>query len=228
LGLQAAFVTNNATRTVDQYVEKFSGFGAQVAGELVFTSAKATAEHLAAEHPDGGSVFILGERGLVEALAERGFAHRESDVQAVVVGLDRAISYEKLTTATLLIRAGAAFIGTNPDVTLPSPAGLAPGAGALIAALEASTGQQAEIIGKPKAALLEAALAHLGLEASQALMVGDRLETDIAAGQAAGCATALVLSGASSRTQAEAWSPPIEYIANDLSELLDLLKKENK
>ncbi|MQC26703.1 MAG: HAD-IIA family hydrolase [Chloroflexi bacterium] len=223
MGLRLAFVTNNATKSVAQYVEMFAQFGATVQPNQIFTSANATAAHLAKRFPGGGNVFIVGENGLLEALAEQGFETGTDDCLAVVVGLDRAISYEKLTEASLLIRGGAAFIGTNPDVTLPSPKGLAPGAGAIIAALEAASGHRAEIIGKPETALLEAALESLELRAEEALMVGDRLETDIAAGQKAGCATALVLSGASTRAQAERWEPQPVFVVEDLTALLGKL-----
>ena len=159
----------------------------------------------------------------MSALQSEGFAHGEQDAVAVVVGLDRAISYEKLTRATLLLRSGLPLIGTNPDRTLPSPEGLAPGAGAILAALEAAADVEATIIGKPQASLLEAALEALGMAPEQALMVGDRVETDIAAGQAAGCPTALVLSGATSKEGAAAWQPQPDYIAEDLEELLGQL-----
>lgn len=226
MGLKAAFVTNNATRTVEQYVEKFGAFGAEVEAEQIFTSARATAAHLAKQHPNGGRVFIVGERGLVEALRERGFEQGEKDPLAVVVGLDRAVSYEKLTRATLLIRNGVPLIGTNPDATLPSPVGLAPGAGALIAALETASGAKAQIIGKPEPTLLEAAMSSLGVGPDETLMVGDRLETDIAAGRWAGCRTALVLTGASTQEQAEAWVPRPDYVVGDLNELLAELAKQ--
>jgi len=225
LGLQLAFVTNNATRTVEQYLEKFRGFGAEPRPEQIFTTAKATARHLAARYPDGGAVYIIGERGLQEALAELHFHHAESECLAVVAGLDRAFDYEKLQRASLLIHAGAELIGTNPDRTLPSPEGQVPGAGAILAALEAASGAKATIIGKPERALLDAAMEQLGVQASESLMVGDRIETDIAAGQKAGCPTALVLSGVTNRQAAEAWRPTPDYIEEDLAALLEELDR---
>ncbi|MCW5877117.1 MAG: HAD-IIA family hydrolase [Anaerolineales bacterium] len=222
-GLDYAFVTNNATRTVEQYQEKFRGFSAEVPAERIHTSSRVTAKVLSKRYPDGGKVFIIGERGLQEALAERGFEQAEEDCLAVVVGLDRELTYAKLRTAALLIQGGAAFVGTNPDKSLPSPAGEVPGAGSILAALQAATGAEPAVIGKPQPALLQAALEQLGVQAEHALMVGDRAETDILAGQNAGCRTALVLSGITSRAEAEAWQPPPDYIAADLTSLLDLL-----
>lgn len=223
MGLQVAFVTNNATRTVDQYLEKFRSFGAEPRPEQIFTSAKATARHLASRYPQGGSVFIIGEHGLQAALEEAGFHHSETDCLAVVAGLDTELDYDKLRRATLLIRAGVKLIGTNPDRTLPTPEGLVPGAGSIIAALEAASDAKATIIGKPESALLEAAIEHLGIKPAVALMVGDRIETDIAAGQKAGCPTALVLSGVTSRGAARAWRPAPDYIEEDLAALLERL-----
>jgi len=222
-GLQMAFVTNNATRTVEQYLEKFRGFGVEVAAEQVHTSAKVTAKVLAEKYPEGGSVYVIGERGLLDALQEQGFQIGDKDCVAVVAGLDRQLTYEKLERATHLIRGGAAFIGTNPDRTLPSPQGEVPGAGSILAALEAATDVRATVIGKPETALLDSALQQLNLKASQALMVGDRVETDVAAGQKAGCFTALLLSGVTSETAARAWRPAPDYIENDLETLIEKL-----
>jgi 4-nitrophenyl phosphatase len=223
MGMQVAFVTNNATRTAEQYLSKFENFGVEVKVEQIYSSALASAEYLSKVHPGGGMVFVVGERGLQKALEERGFQHGEEDCLAVVVGLDREINYEKLTRATLLVNSGVRLIGTNPDKTLPTPEGMAPGAGSIIAAIESASGKSAKIIGKPEATLLEAAIAKLEFAASEVLMVGDRLETDIAAGQNAGCATALVLSGASSLDQAKLWKPAPDYIEADLNSLMDVL-----
>lgn len=223
MGMQIAFVTNNATRTAEQYLVKFEGFGVDVQAEQIYTSALASAEYLSQMRPEGGNVFIVGEKGLQMALEERGFRHSEEDCLAVVVGLDREINYKKLTRATLLVRSGVRLIGTNPDMTLPTPDGLAPGAGSIIAAIESASGESAKIIGKPQATLLNSAIDMLGLSANEVLMVGDRLETDIAAGQNAGSATALVLSGTSSQTQADSWKPAPDYVKADLTSLVDAL-----
>ena len=223
MGLQLAYVTNNATRTISHYLTKFKSFGVAVEQEQIYTSAIAAAEQLSEKHPKGGNVYIIGEEGLELALREKGFLIGERDCLAVVVGLDREINYAKLRQASLLVRNGVPFIGTNPDRSLPTPEGLVPGAGALIAAIESASGQRAQIIGKPETALLDTALSRMGLAPHEALMVGDRLETDIAAGQRAGCATALVLSGASSLSEAQAWEPAPDYIETNLSSLLEKL-----
>ena len=224
IGLQYTFATNNATRHIDEYLEKISGFGIPVKSEQIFTSAKATAEYLKEIHPEGGIVFVVGEKGLKRTLEEYGFSLGDKDVIAVVAGLDTEINYSKLSQATMLIRNGAPFIGTNPDLTYPIPEGLAPGAGAIIASIEASTGVKAEIIGKPRPVMFQQAMSFLGTTPDETLVVGDRLETDIAGGQAAGCRCAVVLTGVSTQEMAEAWKPDPDIICESLTKLVELIK----
>lgn len=219
-GLKAAFVTNNATLTVEQYLEKFKKFGAQVQPEQIQTSANSAAHYLHMQYPQGGNVYVIGEVGLRTAVQEHGFTIAESDCVAVVVGLDRELTYEKLRTATLLLAQGAVFIGTNPDRTLPSPAGPVPGAGSILAALQAASGVQPTVIGKPGTAGFLAAMDALGVTPQETMMIGDRVDTDIAGAQAAGCRTGLVLSGITSEAEARAWQPAPDFIAPDLATLL--------
>ena len=222
-GVLYAFATNNATRHVDEYVEKISGYGIPVKPEQIFTSAKATAEYLKEKHPKGGNVYVVGENGLQRTLEEYGFPSEEKDAIAVVAGLDTHINYTKLSQATMLIRNGAPFIGTNPDLTFPIPEGQAPGAGAIIASIEASTSVKAEIIGKPRPVMFHQAMRYLSTTPDETLVVGDRLETDIAGGQAAGCRTAVVLTGVSTREMAESWQPKPDIICESLTQLVELL-----
>ena len=225
-GLKVALATNNATRTVDEYLQKLAGFGVTLESWQIITSSLATADTLAKEFPDGGAVFVVGENGIQRTLEERGFRpiidpQDETRVVAVVTGMDRSVSYQKLRRATLHIRAGVPFYGTNPDRTFPTPQGLAPGAGSILAAIEAATDVKPIIIGKPQPAMMDMALEKLGTKPEESLVVGDRLETDIAAGQASGCKTALVLSGVSTREQAEAFRPVPDFIVKDLSSLIE-------
>ncbi len=231
LGLQIALATNNATRTPDEYVQKLADFGVQVEKEQIVSAAMATGALLAADFPRGGDVYVVGMRGLREAVQEAGFNVLPADalpeqVTAVAAGLDIEISYPKLARATILIRRGAPFYGSNPDLTFPTPYGQAPGAGAILAAITAATDVQPKLAGKPQPYIFQLALRRLGIQPEEAVMVGDRLETDIAGGQNAGLKTALVLSGVSDRTQAAAWSPPPDWIVRDLSAFLDLLEKQ--
>lgn len=229
LGLKVAFATNNATRTVDEYREKFSGFGLAVEPRQVVTSAAAASDILSKHFPKRGAVFVIGENGLVHALEESGFKsitdpQDETLPVAVVGGFDRELTYPKLRTATLHIRAGVPFYGTNSDKTFPTPQGLIPGAGAILAAIETATDTKPILFGKPLPAMMYMALERLGTAPEETLVVGDRLETDIAAGQAAGCKTALVLSGVSNREQAQAWQPAADFVVEDLATLIDVIR----
>ena len=223
-GLNFMLATNNATLSIEQFQSKLDGFGVKIHTQQIINSPVATALYLKKQFPHGGNVFIIGESGLVNALAEHGFQHSDKQVLAVVAGMDRTITYARLAQATLLIRSGVPFIGTNPDRTYPIPEGLVPGAGAILAAIEAATDCQATIIGKPSPAMYKAALERMDIVARQAVVVGDRMETDIAGAQALGCQTAVVLSGVSSLAQAEDWRPPVDLIVKDFAALVDMLE----
>lgn len=223
--LGVVLATNNATKTVDEYLEKLRSFGVSLESRQIVTSSNATAQVLLERFPDGGRVFVIGEGGLLAALHQAGFSPitdpaQDSAVLAVVAGIDRTVTYDKLRRATLHIRSGAGFYGTNPDKTFPTPLGLVPGAGSILAALEAATDITPIVVGKPSPLMMEIALERLGLHADEVLVVGDRLETDVAAGHAAGMRTALVLSGVSTLEQAKQWDPPPDLIAASLSAVL--------
>jgi 4-nitrophenyl phosphatase len=220
LGLKFVLATNNSTKTPSQYQERLAKIGLRIDPGQVITSSIAAAALLQKRFPSGGVVYIIGEDGLNDALVQAGFHIGEKNAVAVIAGLDRHISYEKLSRATLLIRSGVPFYGTNPDLTFPTPQGFTPGAGAILAALQAATGVDPIIAGKPHKAMIQTALSHLQVSADQALVVGDRLETDILAGQNTGCKTALVLSGASSRQQLETWHPKPDLVSENLEELV--------
>ena len=124
MNLKLAFATNNSSRTRVQYYQKLQELGIQVSPSQIYTSSIAMGSLLKSEYPDGGPLYIIGEEGLRQPLQENGFYYQENDVMAVVCGLDREFSFDKLTKATYLIRAGAKFYGTNPDRTFPTPAGI--------------------------------------------------------------------------------------------------------
>lgn len=191
--------TNNSTRTPAQYVEKMAGMGVQITSADLITSAQATAAYLREISPPGTPVYAVGQVGLTTALQEAGFVQDNRRAEFVVAGLDVHVTYEKLKTATLLIRRGARFIGTNPDVTLPTAEGLAPGAGAILAAIQAATGVAPTVIGKPEPTMFQQAMARLGAAPTDTAALGDRLETDILAAQRTGILSLLVLSGVTDR-----------------------------
>jgi 4-nitrophenyl phosphatase len=231
LNFPVIFATNNGTRSIEMYVERLAGFGVTAEPWQVVNSAIATADYLAARFPDGGTVFLAAETGVMAALAERGFTttneYRE-DVLAVVAGMDRAATYEKLANAALLIRAGKPFIFTNPDQTFPTPRGLVPGAGAFLSFLQTATGVTPIIIGKPEHYLFTFAMHRLGTLPQDTLVVGDRLDTDILGGQRAGCPTLLVMSGVTSPAELEHWPhQPPDFVLPNLADILPLLKKRN-
>ncbi len=194
-GIRFVLATNNATRTPQQFVDKLAGMGVEVHASEVLTSSQATAAYLASIAPPGTRVFVVGMDGLRAALRAAGFCLVEEHAEFVVVGMDFAVCYERLAQATLQIRAGARFIGTNPDRTFPSERGIVPGAGALLAFLEAATGVEPKVIGKPETAMMQQALVCMGGQPADTGVLGDRLETDILAGYRAGLRTLLVLSG---------------------------------
>jgi len=218
--LKVVLATNNSTKTPAAYQSHLRSFGVELEQWQILTSSLAVANLLHRRFPAGGPIFIIGESGLQQALLEQGFFISEQNPLAVVAGIDRKISFEKLKIATLLIRSGVPFYGTNPDRTFPTPEGLIPGAGAILAALETATDQQPVIAGKPHPALLEVSLERLGTLPEETLMVGDRLETDILGGQNAGCKTALVLSGVSTRAQAMQIQPQPDIITDTLYDLV--------
>ncbi|RPI55991.1 MAG: HAD-IIA family hydrolase [Chloroflexi bacterium] len=198
-GIGFVLATNNGTRTPEQFVAKLAGMGVEVEPAEILTSAQATAGYLAGIAPPGTRVFMVGMDGLRTALHEVGFELVERDPEYVVAGMDFTICYERLAQATLHIRAGAGFVATNPDLTFPSERGIVPGAGALLALLEAATAVKPRIIGKPETALMEQAMVRLGAARDTTAALGDRLETDILAGRRAGICTLLVLSGVTDR-----------------------------
>lgn len=203
-GIGYACVTNNSTMSPVQYEAKLAGMGIAIPAAHVITSSVATRRYLEGQAPPGTTLAYIGMQGLREALLDDGyFVLDEQRPQFVVVGLDLEVTYAKLKMATLAIRAGARFIGTNPDVTLPTESGLLPGAGSLLALVRAATDVEPYVIGKPAPAMLHAAIDILGADPARTLLVGDRIDTDIAGAQAAGIASALVLTGVATLNQLE-------------------------
>lgn len=218
---QIGFVlaTNNATRTPQQFVDKLAGMEIMVAPNQILTSAQATASYLAGVASPGTRVFVVGQDGLRAALRKAGFELVEDEAEFVVVGMDFEICYPRLADAALQIRAGARFVGTNPDRSFPSERGILPGAGSLLAFLEAATGVSPTIIGKPEKAMMEQALSQLGAQPSTAAVLGDRLETDILAGQRAGMTTLLVLTGVTSQQMLDSAEIQPDLVFDDVAHL---------
>jgi 4-nitrophenyl phosphatase len=220
-GWQVILATNNATRTVEQYIERMHNYGVSILPWQIVHSGMAAAHYLLRKFPGGGPVYILGEQGVTQALHECGFYPSEDNPIAVIAGMDRGLSYEKLRRASLFIRQGLPFIATNGDRTFPTPEGLVPGAGAILAALESATYISPYIAGKPAPEMYRLALERLGTKVSETLVVGDRPETDIAGAQVLGCRSALVLSGVVNLEEANRWQPKPDLIIKDLATIVE-------
>lgn len=201
-GISFLLLTNNSTLTSKQYAVGLQEIGIEAGEDSILTAGEATAMYLAQVAKPGARVYVVGEEGLRTELLKRSFVLDDGpDVAFVVVGLDRQFTYDKMTVATQAILRGARFIGTNPDKTFPAPTGLVPGAGAVLAGIEAATGMAPLIIGKPQHAIFELALQKLEADTATTAMLGDRLETDIYGGSQMGLLTILVLSGVTDAEQ---------------------------
>jgi HAD superfamily hydrolase (TIGR01457 family) len=220
-GKRIAFVTNNSARTPAKVAERLRSVGVEADEAEVETSALATASVLAGRGVP--RAFVVGGRGIVEALGQAGVEVLTGEPDAadvVVVGWDRDADYTKLRVASVLVERGAALVATNPDASFPAADGTKwPGAGALLAVIETTTGVRGEVIGKPYPPLLHVALERAG--GGRALVIGDRLDTDIAGAAGAGWDSLLVLTGISTEQEARASSTPPTYIAADLRGLFD-------
>ncbi len=211
--------TNNSTRTPEAYADKLARMGVEVSPAEILTSGQATARFLAGEYPPGTRIHVYGMSSLRQAITAEGFVLADEDAAIVVASMDREVTYEKLKRATLLIRGGARFIATNLDPTNPTEEGLLPGTGAMIAALETASEVKPEAIGKPQPTMFRLAMAQMKANPETTAAIGDRLDTDILGGQRAGLTTICVLSGSSSRAEAEAFGP--DFVFEDIADLLD-------
>ncbi|WP_444684839.1 TIGR01457 family HAD-type hydrolase [Alkalicoccus luteus] len=197
------FVTNNSSKTPEQIAEKLQEMEIQAKASQVMTSAEACASYLKRKH-GALNVYAIGEHGLLSALDAAGHSRVSERADAVVMGIDRQITYEKLAAACLEVRGGAMFVSTNADKAVPTERGMLPGNGSLTSVVHVSTGVEPTFIGKPEAIIMEEAMKRLGTPPAATVMVGDNYETDIMAGIRAGIATLLVFSGFT-RPEDRAW-----------------------
>lgn len=223
-GKRTMLATNNSMATPESYTAKLAKMGMDVSSELILTSATATADYLIDTFPAGAGVYVVGMPALSEQLVGR-TSFRVVDPQqevpaAVVVGLDLTFTYDKMKRAMAAIGAGAAFVATNSDATLPTEHGFDPGAGSILAGIELATGQKPTVIGKPSPRTLLQAAKQLGADPPKTVMVGDRLDTDILAGERAGMLTVLLLTGVSSHEDIDGGDIVPDLVFDDLSALL--------
>ena len=220
LGKRVAFVTNNSSRTPEAVVAHLASVGVAADVAEVETSGLTTAEALAGRGVT--TALVVGEHGLRAALTAVGISEADPDQvpDAVVVGWDRTLTYETLRAASIAVQRGAALVASNADASYPAPDGLTwPGAGAIVAALEAATERPAEVFGKPNAPILQAALARAG--GGRPLVVGDRVNTDIEGARRLRWDSMLVLTGISSRQDLKAAGIAATYVVEDLSALVE-------
>mgnify|MGYP001819738091 CR=1 FL=1 len=218
-------VSNNTTKTAAEYWEKLAAQGVQIQADQILTAATATAGYLEGKVGAGTSLYVIGEPALTGVLREAGFVLRQAaslPVDAVVVGGDSTLTYDKLKYAALLLQRGARFVGTNPDLLCPTDEGLVPEAGATLAALEAATGIAPDVVGKPARPLFDLALQRLGCRRYETAILGDRLETDIRGGQEAGLWTVLVTTGIDDQGAVRQKGIVPDLVVSDLDTLVDL------
>lgn len=213
------FLTNSSERAPRELQQKLARLGLDVDESHFYTSALATASFLRSQCP-GGSVYAIGEPGLVGALYDAGFTMNEINPDYVVLGETHAYSYDKIERAVALVRAGAKLIGTNPDLTGPIEGGIAPACKALMAPIEIATGRNAYFVGKPNPLMMRHGIRRLGVEADETAIIGDRMDTDIIAGVESGIDTVLVLSGVTTEREMRKFAYRPRYVLEGVGHIV--------
>jgi NagD protein len=212
------FLTNNSQRTRRDVTTKLHRLGIAIEEHHVYTCAMATARFLATQKP-GGTAFVIGEGGLLNALHQNGYSIVDRDPDYVVVGEGRTLNFEMLEAALGMIRAGAKLVATNLDPNCPTPQGMRPGCGAIVAMLETASGVKAFSVGKPSPVMLRAARKELGLATDQTIVIGDTMDTDILGGVQLGYRTILVLSGGTREAQLADYAYRPDLVVPSLAEV---------
>jgi NagD protein len=217
-------LTNNSIYTPRDLSARLTANGLGVPEESIWTSALATARFLDEQRP-GGSAFVVGEAGLTTALHEAGYTLTDREPDYVVLGETRTYSFERITRAIRLVTGGARFIATNPDPTGPSPNGPLPATGSVAALISRATEINPYFVGKPNPLMMRSALNALGVHSETTTMIGDRMDTDVVAGIEAGLETVLVLSGMTTREEAQRFPYRASRIVGSVAELVDELER---
>jgi NagD protein len=215
-------LTNNSIYTRRDLAARLRSSGLDVPEESIWTSALATAKLLEDQRP-GGSAFVIGEAGLTTALHASGYTLTERNPDYVVLGETRTYSFERITLAIRLIDSGARFIATNPDATGPTLEGPLPATGSVAALISRATGVDPYFVGKPNPLMMRSALNAIDAHSETTAMIGDRMDTDIVSGLEAGMHTILVLSGLTTRDEAERYPYRASRIIDSVADLLDEL-----
>jgi 5'-nucleotidase len=211
-------LTNNPMYTPVDLQHRLQRLGIRMTTDHFYTAALATAAFLNVQKPNG-TAFVLGESGLSEALHEVGYILTDHQPDYVVLGETMSYSYARITQAVRLIQEGARFIATNPDASGPGEGGLVPACGAVAALIQTATGVEPYFIGKPNPLMMRSALRYVGEHSENAIMVGDRMDTDIRAGTESGMETVLVLTGVTKRDMVERFPYRPTRIVNSIADL---------
>jgi NagD protein len=215
-------LTNNSMFTPGQLRERLDGMGLCVDESKLWTSALATARFLAGQRP-GGRAFVIGEASLHEALSDVGYALDDQEPDYVVLGETQVYAFDEITTAIRLVERGARLVATNPEPTGPSPAGPLPACGAVAALVERATRVAPYFVGKPNPLMITEAMAALDARPGSTALVGDRMETDVAAGVGAGLETILVLSGVATSEDLGRYAFRPTRVVGSVADLVDEL-----
>ena len=219
-GKRFLFLTNSSERSPKELRQKLQRMGLDVGEEHFYTSALATASFLARQMP-GCTAYVIGAPGLVNALYDRGITMNDVDPDYVIVGESATYNYEMISRAVSLVMKGARLIATNSDLTGPAESGLVPACRALVAPVELVTGKKAYFMGKPNPLMMRTGLQMLGVHSEEAVMVGDRMDTDVIAGTESGLTTVLVLSGCTSREEVDDYPYRPSYILNGVGDIAE-------
>jgi NagD protein len=218
-GKKYLFLTNSSERTPKELQEKLKRLGITVGEEHFYTSALATASFLANQKPNG-SAYIIGDAGLIHALYSVGYTVNNVSPDYVVVGDTHSYNFEKIELAVNLVIRGAKLIGTNPDVSGPVEVGITPSTKALIAPIEIASGKKAYYVGKPNPLMMRSALKRLGVKREDAIVIGDRMDTDIRCGLESEIDTLLVLSGITDKSEIDNYPYCPHYVLNGVIDLV--------
>jgi NagD protein len=218
-GKRYLFLTNASQRTPKELHEKLERLGINVGEEHFYTSALATAGFLASQKPNG-SAYIIGDAGLIHALYSVGYSINNVNPDYVIVGDTNSYNFEKIELAVNLVLRGARLIGTNPDISGPVETGISPSVKALIAPIEIASGKKAYFVGKPNPLMMRIALKRLGVKREDAIVIGDRMDTDVRCGLESEIDTLLVLSGITDRTEIDNFPYRPRYILNGIADLV--------
>lgn len=217
-GIKFLILTNNPMYTPGDLQHRLQRLGMRLTIDHFYTSAMATAAFLKAQKPNG-TAFVMGESGLSEALHEVGYVLTDHRPDYVVLGETMSYSYARITQGVRLIEEGARFIATNPDASGPGEGGLVPACGAVAALIETATGVKPYFVGKPNPLMMRTALRYLEEHSENAIMVGDRMDTDIRTGTESGMETVLVLTGVTTRSMVDRFPYQPTRIVESVAEL---------